>query len=316
MQLAHYLHGLRRFWPVVAAGAVIGLIFAYGFLKLTMLDQASADVAILDPMSGRSTNYNEAQVTFDSIIKSETLAEKVSLVVNEDPATVRNDLSVTVATNLNPNNPSPLYVVHGRDHGVSRAILLVNTAIGEGRKLYVSLNAANTAAYQATIDVEAKAASDNLTAAQAALDDFASSNNAVDLPGRLATMTALADAGSSSAATERDRLEKLQSQYAGLAFAVQAAQARAQTVATEGESLKMAELLPTSAETKVLDPAAEEGQALYVALVYALGLVTGAAVGLAVVYGLMFTGRRPATPAEVAAALGAPVLVRIPKAAQ
>lgn len=315
MQLADYLHGLQRLWWTVAASALIGIVAAAGFLRLTLLDQASASVAVLDPLSSRATGYVEAQVTFDSIIKSEALAEKVATILNEDPGTVRSNLSVTAATTLNTNNPSPLYVVHGRDRGVDRAILLVNTAIDQARKLYTTLNAADASSYRASIENELKVANDDLAAAQKALDAFGAANNAVNLTARLASATNAAAGGDAAAAAERDRLDKLAGQYNTLEFAVEVQQSRVKQVATTEETLQLGEALPTGSEVKLLDEASEEGQGLYRTLVYALGLVLGVAVGLAAIYAVVLTRRRPATPQEVAAAFGAQVLVRIPRSA-
>lgn len=346
MELREFGGGLKRHWIIFVVCCLIGLVGAFTYDFLTLLDEAQASVSVLDPMTARPGGYGQAQVTFDSIILSKQLANKVAAVMGESSDTVQSDLSVTLASSLSPTNPSPLYLIHGKDHGLPRAVKLVNTAVSEATKIYLRLNTADGSQLKAATAPETADAQAQLKSAVDALNAFATQNNAVDLPDRLATQQAKvaalqqslyaaqaqqsgdyyvnstlytkdANVVSSLQAslapeqTELSRLQGLSPQYSQLSFAVQAAQTRVTAVGNQEESQVVSQLLPSDTELKQLDAAYKENQFLYRLLIYSLGLLAGVVLGLLAVYLLVALRGRPATPAELASAFGAPVLIRV-----
>lgn len=189
MLISDYAKGLKRFWYVVVACTLIGLLAGWVYNHFTYLDEASAYVAVVSPLAARTASgATEAQVSFGSIIQSYALATRVGARMGESPDTVYQNLSVTTATSLTSSSTAaaePLLVVSGRDHGLDRAIRLTNIAVEEGRKLYISVNGADGGDLKAGMAAESAAAQAQLSTAQAALDKFGSDNNAVDLPDRI-----------------------------------------------------------------------------------------------------------------------------------
>ena len=341
MESRDYLRALQRFWVVMAAGLIVGLAAAATYNLGTYLDQANASVAVLSPLvSGKASGSTEAQVSFDAIVKSNTLAALVAARMNENPDDVINNLSVTIDTGAGSASSaltSPLYVVHGKDHGLDRAEKLVNTAIEEASTLYFKINATDGSDLKAAIAAQRLVVTGDVTAAQDALDRFGIDNRAIDLPNRIQqqrglvaqlTLQAHDARASGDAATysslvssiakesaELNRLTRLLPQYGRLQFEVTAAQARESEFDAQNQILLINTLLPSEVQVKILDKAAEESQLLYLLLVYGLGAVSGIVLGLVAVYVLALIYRRPATAEEVAQALGAPILVRIPRTA-
>jgi capsular polysaccharide biosynthesis protein len=72
-------------------------------------------------------------------------------------------------------------------------------------------------------------------------------------------------------------------------------------------------LLP-SAEIKVLDAPRVEAGILWTIVLYTLSVVLGLIVGLVVVYMMVYLDRTPRSAEDVEALIGAPVLVRLPRA--
>jgi uncharacterized protein involved in exopolysaccharide biosynthesis len=333
-----YLRALRRYWQVLLVCVVVGVVAAATYNLGTFLDQAKASVAVLSPLvSGKASGSTEAQVSFDAIIKSDTLASLVAARMNESANDVSNNLSVTIdsgAGSASSAITSPLYVVHGRDHSLDRAEKLVNIAIEEASALYFKINATDGSDLKAAIAAQRVVVAGDVTSAQLALDRFATENKAIDLPNRLgqqrsvvaqltlATYDARAVApvryqsllkDLSREKSELNRLSGLLPTYSQLDFEVRAAQGREQEFDAQNQILLINTLLPSEVQVKILDTAAEESQFLYLLLVYGLGTVSGTILGLAAIYVMALAYKRPATAEEVAQALGAPILVRIPR---
>jgi uncharacterized protein involved in exopolysaccharide biosynthesis len=341
MELSDYLRALRRFWVVFLACVVVGVVGAASYNFLTGLDEAKASVAVLSPLvSGKASGSTEAQVSFDAIVKSDTLASRVAERMNESADDVSNNLSVTIdsgAGSASATITSPLYIVHGKDHGTERAKKLVNVAIEEASLLYFKINATDGSDLKAAIATQRLVVAGDVSSAQITLDRFATDNRAIDLPNRiqqqrnvvgqltLAASSAKADGAPNryqsfikDLARERvelNRLSALLPQYDQLLFEVSAAQAREQEFDAQNQQLLINTLLPSEVQVKILDPAVYEDQLLYELLIYGLGAVAGIVLGLAAIYVLALVYRRPATAEEVAQALGAPILVRIPRVA-
>jgi uncharacterized protein involved in exopolysaccharide biosynthesis len=341
MESLDYLRALRRHWAVLVACVVVGVIAAASYNFFTGLDEAKASVAVLSPLvSGKASGSTEAQVSFDAIVKSDTLAGRVAARMNETADDVSNNLSVTIdsgAGSASAAITSPLYIVHGKDHGLDRAKKLVNVAIEEASLLYFKINATDGSDLKAAIAAQRLIVAGDVSSAEITLDKFATDSHAIDLPNRIqqqrAVVGQLTLAASSAKAdgaplryqsfnkdlvrerTELNRLVGLLPQYNQLLFEVGAAQAREQEFDAQNQQLLINTLLPSEVQVKILDPAVYEDQLLYLLLVYGLGAVAGIILGLTAVYVLALVYKRPATAEEVAQALGAPILVRIPRVA-
>ena len=348
MDTRDYLRALRRYWWAFLACVLIGVWGAFGYNRVTYLDQAKASVAVLSPLiSSKASGTTEAQVSFDAIIKSNTLASLVGAQMNESEQTVSNNLSITIDTGSGSSpaaTTSPLYIVHGRDIGVPRAEMLVNIAIDEASKLFVKINATDGGDIKAALASQESEVTGEVASAQSALDKFSADNNAADLPNRLQQERGKVDqlsltvyaAGALAQSTqlsrdysayntlsndlrkeqkELNRLTGLLPEYHDLQYQLTAAQARSSAFDVQSQDLLVNTLLPAQVQVKVLDSAAEESQLLFLLLTYALGAVAGIILGLAAIYVLALVYRRPATVQEVARAMGAPILVRIPRAA-
>ena len=349
MELRDYLRTMRHFWWVIVVCLLIGAFAARVYTQSTFLDEAKASVAVLSPLvSGKASGSTEAQVSFDSIIRSDALAARVAKRMHESTDTVSNNLSVTIDSGPGSQSTvitSPLYIIHGMDHGLDRAEKLVDIAIEEATQLYFKINATDGSDLKAAIAAQRVLVSAELDAAQKTFDDFGKQNKGVDLHNRiqqqrdvvtqliLATHEARADnravnngltygrysSLSSSLATERaelNRLTGLLAQYDELKFQVDAAQQREQVFDAQEQNLLVNTLLPSQVQVKVLDAAAVEDQTLYLLLVFGLGAVSGLILGLAAVYVMGLIYRRPASGEEVAEAMAAPILIRIPRVAR
>ena len=248
---------------------------------------------------------------------------------------------------------SPLIVVSAKDKGLDKAIKLVNAAVEEGRKLYIKINGVDGSELNAGLAKQQADLQAQLSQAQTARTKYESDNNAVDLPGRLSAQRAKVDqlilqvanlnadqtgdynsstyardysrdynryvSLNSKLATEQaelDRLTALLPQWEALDFQVSAAQQKFQAFNQEEQTILVTQLLPAQDQVKVLDPGREQSQLLFLLLIYGLGVVAGAILGLSAVYLLALIHKRPPTAEEVADTFAAPVLVRIPRAAR
>ena len=274
--------------------------------------------------------------------------ESEKTVSNNLSVTIDSGTSATAAATT-----SPLYIVHGQDNGLQRAEMLVNTAIDEASQLYVKINATDGSDMKAALATQRDGVAGDVASAQSALDKYAANNNAADLPNRVQQQRAKVNQLTLNVyaveavvqgdrhsyypqsllysrdynvyvtlsrelnreRAELDRLSGLLPRYEDLQFQVSAAESREQAFDVQSQDLLVNTILPAQVQIKALDTAAEESQILFLLLTYGLGAVAGIILGLASVYVLALVYKRPATVEEVAKALGAPILVRIPRAA-
>lgn len=198
MQVSEFFFGIRRFWYVVVIGALVGTTCSLVYNQFTYLDQADAYVAVVSPKQAAVTSgVTQAQVSFGSIVQSYSLAEIVAKDVGEDPETVYQNISVQPDVSLTSGASTagdiPLLIVSARDHGINRAIWLVNTVVDEGRKLYIQVNGVDGAQVKSGLTGQQDQVMQSLADAQAALARFTADNNAVDLPNRLAAQRSKVD---------------------------------------------------------------------------------------------------------------------------
>src|SRR6266540_3015591 len=182
MELRDYLRSMRRFWWVLLACFLVGILAAQIYTQSTFLDEAKASVAVLSPLvSGKASGSTEAQVSFDSIIRSDALAARVAKRMHESTDTVSNNLSVTIDSGPGSQSTvitSPLYIIHGMDHGLDRAEKPVDIAVEEATRLYFKINATDGSDLKAAIAAQRDLVSGEVTSAQNAFDDFGIKNNA------------------------------------------------------------------------------------------------------------------------------------------
>ncbi|MBO0836589.1 MAG: hypothetical protein J2P28_13925, partial [Actinobacteria bacterium] len=120
---------------------------------------------------------------------------------------------------------------------------------------------------------------------------------------------------SQNLATEQAKLDHLKSllpKYDELSTNLQSAQALSNGLSNQMQTMQLAQVLPASSETKLVDPARPDSQAVNSLLGYGLGIVSGLILGLAAVYVAGLVRPRPITPEELAEVLEAPLLVRLP----
>src|SRR5262245_16485296 len=174
MELREFGSAFSRNWLLLVVCLVLGLIAPALYNHYIPLSQASASVAVLDPLTARPAGYLQAQVTFDQIIESQALAAAVAARVGESPDRVHSSLSVTLASSLGSTNnntvTSPVYVVHAQDRSMARAILIANTAVAEARTRYASLNSADGSAVLSALSGPRAAADARVQSAQQAFD--------------------------------------------------------------------------------------------------------------------------------------------------
>ncbi|HEX2648176.1 MAG TPA: hypothetical protein VHO95_13195 [Candidatus Dormibacteraeota bacterium] len=329
---------------MLAVGGVYSYHHQYGG------KQAQATVAVLDPLTSRPAGYQQAQVTFDTVVRSRQLDERVAPQINRAPDWVGSHLSVSVVTTLSGANVSPLYAVRGTAPTDAEALRLTTVAAEEARTLYIQLNTPNPADIAAALAPQIQDAQQRTDAAGMALQQFEAKNDATDLPVRIAKqrdlisnleiayLQAVADAAAYQvtgpyvgwqAATRRaatlqaelqvqqqelDRMTALEGQYAQLELQLSVAQGNLVSL----EQLEQGEIngqqLPLTADAKIVDPAQLQSQLLWYLLTYSVGALLGLLLGASAVYGIALIKKEPQTAESVSAAFGAPILGRIPHA--
>src|ERR1044072_799826 len=146
MELTRFYSTLRLWWGVPAALVVIAMVGAFVYAQAYAQDEAQATVAVLDPLTAKPGAYGQAQVTFDSIVHSSQLAQRVGSKLGRDPNWVSGHLWVTVLPSLAGNNASPVYAIRGQDSTMDGAIKLTDTAANEARNLFIEVNTPHPAA--------------------------------------------------------------------------------------------------------------------------------------------------------------------------
>jgi uncharacterized protein involved in exopolysaccharide biosynthesis len=190
MELSRFLLSTRRHFLVPVTLLAVGLFGSFLYLYATPQFEAESTVAVLDPLVAHPA-YGAAQITFDEVVKSERLHERVANRIQKSPDYVSNRLSVALVPALSPLDPSPLFAVRGKAESQKDALRLTNVAVEESIALYTELNAPNLDAIQGAVSSEEVGAQKDLDQARAAITKFENDNNAPDYPLLLARESAV-----------------------------------------------------------------------------------------------------------------------------
>jgi uncharacterized protein involved in exopolysaccharide biosynthesis len=345
MELNRFLETLRRNWLVPLACLVVGIVATAMYHFMFTEPQAVTTVAVLNPSRTQISAPPEA--SFDQVVKSGLLAERVGKRVGESSDDVRRRIWVTLLPGLSLTTPSALFAIHGHDTSMVRAERLVTAAVEEAKEIYLLVNATSGSDLRGSLEREILVIKAKATVAQAAFDDFQKQNDAVDLTSRIASQRAAvatinflrqqndADVASyhnvnytlwklavnrqatlnaqvDGAQAELDRLVKLQPRYLQLYAEQQSAQAQFNIADSAEMTAVLGQIVPAVATITVLDQARPETDWIFNALTYALGLVGGLILGFTIVYVRALTGDPAQTAEAAASAFGASVLARIP----
>lgn len=349
MDMATFKAALRRAWLPAVLIMVAALFGSHVYVQKRVPPTAKASVAVRDPLTVNPGQFKSAQVSFDAIVKSDRLAEKVQKTLGPGAPSVNGVLSVEVVIPSNGINISPLYIVRAKDPDPARALLVVKTALREARKMYASLNQAD-GSQLAVVDKQAAAAKARMAAATKALKDFnathsgdvgtqlsslraqlgATNDRLSQAQADLAAALRVNDAASRNVASGRvaeygfqlrevqgklGPLEIVEPQYTTLASEVVQARTSVEQLSQVRQALAADNASPVAEQIKVLDEAAMESKALMKILVYLLGFIVGLLGALAVIYIEANRLRNRETTQDVIEALGAPTLGRIPRRA-
>ncbi len=344
MEPGSFSAALKRVWPVAILLFVAAIFGSSIYAQKRIMPTAQASVAVRDPLTINPAQYHNAEVSFDSIVKSDQLAVNVGKVLGYP---VKGKLSVSVQLPATGINLSPLYVVRAQDPDPARAMTIVNTAVTEARKLYGQLNGVKSSEVAASIAPQKAAADAALATATKAYNDFAAQYGgdpaaavtaARDQVTALNSQLAQAQVDLSSArgisgaaaSAAQDRVDAYQAQLINatkqlqpLAAAqpefqqltVNLTQARnnEQQLAALQQQLVVSQIVSISDQVKTLDTASMASKTLLKILVYMLGVIVGLLAALTAVYVQAARQRRKETAAEVVGALGVPALVHIPR---
>src|ERR1700682_1014964 len=137
MDTSTFMATLRRLWYLALALILISVGAGVIYDRYSYKDEAQATVTALDVVTTRAAGYSGAQVTVDSILKSDQLADRVAQRAGEPPGSLSKQISVNVVPSLAGATISPLYSVRIKAKGKERAVYLLNVALEEGRTLYL-----------------------------------------------------------------------------------------------------------------------------------------------------------------------------------
>lgn len=346
MEFAAFLDTLRRRWFIPFALTVLAIVGVYTYHLQMDEYTAQVTVAVLDPQLARPGVRPEARVSFDSIMKSRTLVDRVASRLNRRAELIAGHLSVanaSISVVL-----SPLFAVRATDRSLARAMLTATVAAEEARNLYKEVNFGSTDDLKA-LTAESQRFSLDLKQARSDLDKFTQANDAGDLPtriaGKLEAVRTLelqiheAEAGLAVALQaggpyvrlsqaqlsslrhslgseqgQLKRLEDLRAQFDDLSFKLQLATAHATQADESLQAIILAQDLPLDSVVKTLDAAAPQSNALGALLTYVLAFFFGALTGLSAIYVLAKRRNRQDTAETVASTFGARVLIRLPRA--
>jgi hypothetical protein len=348
MNLSAFWRSLKRSWLAALLLFEVGLLGSTVYARKTIQSTAEATVAVRDPITARP-GYQAAQITFDAVVSSHRLSERVAERMGETVSAVEAALSVKViAPAATGFNISPLYAVQGKKPDEQSALGLVNTAVEEARKLFVELNDSKIDEVTSTLSAERQAAQQAAREAEGAFDAFDKANDTSDLKARLdsevtraevlrtqvtTTSADLAAAQSvgepvtiqaveqrlrkfahdlSTAEAERDRLRSLASRHDDLSAEVTRARAKDEELANLEKQTVLSQILPLESQIKVLDDAQIQSQTLLTMLIYAVGVVLGLLASATAVYLRYLSDENRETSETISLAFGAPVLARIP----
>lgn len=349
MELSTFFRSYRKHWFIPVALLGISLLGAFLYLRQFSTYEAMATVAVLDPLTARPGGYAQAQVTFDSVIKSQELASRVAKRLGRDRSSVSGHLSTTIVPSLEAYNLSPVYAVFGRDKNSDDAMALTNAAAEEGRKFFLEVNAPDPQSIKDALSGQMTQAQAQLTAAINAYQDFMGANDAADLSARiakqrdvvyslhLAAVVARADqkgayaSGSWTQGVQAqyraneleaalrpeqatlDKLVALELPYGIVAANLSKAQNQVDQLQQYELGTVTGQQLPFTAQIKIIDHAQLQSQVLTKALTIAIAALLGLFAGAGAIYLLALVSKAAESPAEIAGAFGAPVLARVPR---
>jgi capsular polysaccharide biosynthesis protein len=347
MTLSAFSAALRKVWLpalIVLAAAIAG---SFVYVQKRVPPSAKASVAVRDPLTINPVQNPDAAVSFDSVVKSDRLADLVGKQLNLPASAIRSALSVEVVLPSSGINISPLYVIHAQDADLQRAKDIVNAAVTQSTKLYTELNSADVQEATATLQPQLDAANAALTNAQKAYDDHLAaggSDHTAQINALNTTISSLtaevaqakADAASAArldprtAAVASGRVDDLNDQLATTVTQLTDLQKQQATFQSLSDALSQARTTvsnlnalkqqvvnqaPLTDQVKVLDNAASESKTVMKILVYALGIIVGLLLAFTVIYLEAVRQRGRFTTEEVLDVLGVPALGRIPRRA-
>jgi capsular polysaccharide biosynthesis protein len=257
---------------------------------------------------------------------------------------------MTLAANIGGLTITPVYKVTGKGRTQSDALTLTNIAVEEGRLLYIDLNTPDPENYRRYIDATLRNAEAKEQSAATDLETFSAAHNATGLPSqigasrqivetlRLEVINAQSDlaaqqatglyaniaaaqrrlnslsASLSNEESKLNQLTSLEAEYNRYQLKESVAQAEVVAVAGAAAQAQLTQRPAFPAEVKVLDSAQPQSPLLFVLLEFCAGGVIGLLAGATAIYVLALLERPVETAEEVGEAVGAPVLVRIPRA--
>ena len=342
MELRLFLSTLRKRWYVPVIFLVLATVGMYLYHRDTDMETAQTTLAVLDPLVAKPGTYQEAQVTFDSVVKSNQLARRVAARTGLPDRVVSGRVSAGIIPTLSSFNASPLYGVKAKGKTRAEALALATAVTTEARKLYIELNSADTSQIRAALQPELQKLQKDLQEARDAYNSFTSANHTAGLTAqidrqrnivaslqqsldqaRAAEGAAGVSHGRTSQALARqlaieqaqlDRLTGLESRFNELAFNLQLAQDRMSQFSQTEQATVIGEQLPAQLDVKLLDGATIQSPFFYLFLTYATAFMLGLLVGLSVVYVIGLYQKPYQSADEIARTFGTPVLVRVPRA--
>ena len=180
MQLDQYARGLARRWYVLILMLAVGIFSSYAYFQFFGKQKALATVAASEPALTKAADGLQAQVTFASVIESQTLAQRVIDRLGLQGVSayaLSQDISARLAPSQVPNLLTPLYKVEVSYRDSATALRIADTAVEEARTMFFELNRLDLeklqASYQAQLDQRQKAVNQS----RAALDQFRRTNS-------------------------------------------------------------------------------------------------------------------------------------------
>ncbi len=185
MSLDSYLQGLLRRWILVILLTAIGLLSAFAYFRISGKETARLTVAAIEPALTRATKGGvQAQITFDSVIQSQALAQRV---INRLGLTgisaydLSQNITAKLAPTLIPNVVTPLYVIEVKHKDPELAILIANTAAEEAQQMFLELNALDANEYRQIYESQLAEARAEVDRTMAAFEAFRRANGIYSL---------------------------------------------------------------------------------------------------------------------------------------
>jgi capsular polysaccharide biosynthesis protein len=339
MDGASFKAALRASWFPALLVLIVFIAGSIVYVKQRIPPSAEGSVAVRDALSVNGGSDSSAAVTYDAIIESDQLAQRVGRRLHLPAAEVKGALTVTTVLPTTGINISPLYQIKAKAKTLRQAEAIVDTAIAQGRDMYGQLNSMDPTATKAELAAELQAANTTLLSAQTALNNFETNSGGdhsaeisalateisgftnevaqaqVGVAANTATPAEVAVLQSqlNSAQQQIATLQSTQSKYQQLSTAVTSAQANVTQVQNLQELTDAAAAPPIESEVKVLDYASPSSNGVLTILIYALGIILGLLGAFTIIYLQAVRDRKRLSPNEFVAMLGLPTLGRIPR---